>query len=374
MSPPHDADILVIGAGIAGASVAAHLAAQQTTIILEMEDRPGYHTTGRSAAVYEPNYGPRAIRALTRAGRDFYHSPPDGFAGAALTIPRPSLFLMPAGQEAAAETFLATSQGIEQISLAEAKALHPLIRDAYPKACYLDTTTSDIDVDLLHQGYLRMFRERGGKLVCDARTTEIAHHKGQWMISTPQGEFRAPIIVNAAGAWADQVAILAGAKPVGLQPKRRSIAVVPAPAKYNVMGWPLITDTGETWYSKPSGGKLLVSPADTTHVDPHDAYADDETLAMGIARFQEAIDFEVTHVERTWGGLRTFAPDGEPVCGYDPKCEGFFWLAGQGGYGIQSAPGLSRYAAALIERRTVPEDIAAQGMGESDLLPGRFAT
>ncbi len=369
----HDADILVIGAGIAGASVAAHLADQHKTIILEMEDRPGYHTTGRSAAVYEPNYGPRAIRALTRAGRDFYHSPPEGFAGAALTVPRASLFLMPEGQEEAAAAFLATSQGITAISLAEAKALHPLIRSDYPKACYLDTTTSDIDVDLLHQGYLRLYRSRGGKLVCDARATAIARRKDRWIVSTPQGQFSAPIIVNAAGAWADQVAILAGAKPVGLQPKRRSIAVVPPPADYNVMAWPLITDTGETWYSKPSGGKLLVSPADTTPVDPHDAYAEDETLAIGIERFQEAVDFEVTHVERTWAGLRTFAPDGEPVCGYDPGCAGFFWLAGQGGYGIQSAPGLSRFAAALIGQKPIPPDIAAQGMGESDLLPGRFA-
>lgn len=369
----NEAHILVIGAGIVGASVAAHLAERSATIILEMEDRPGYHTTGRSAAVYEPNYGPRAIRALTRAGRDFYHSPPRGFAGASLTTPRPSLFLMPAGQEEAAEAFLATSQGITPISVAEAKALHPLLRETYPKACYLDTTTSDIDVDLLHQGYLRLFKTRGGRLVCNAGATAITRRNGKWLVSTPQGEFTAPIIVNAAGAWGDEVAKLAGAELVGLQPKRRSIAVVPPPMHYNVMAWPLITDTGETWYSKPSAGKLLVSPADTTPVDPHDAYADDETLAMGIERFQEAVDFEVTHVERTWGGLRTFAPDGEPVCGYDPKCEGFFWLAGQGGYGIQSAPGLSRLAAALIEHNPVPADIADQGLRESELLPGRFS-
>ena len=370
----HDAQILVIGAGIAGSSVAAHLAERNATIILEMEERAGYHTTGRSAAVYEPNYGPRAIRALTRAGRGFYHSPPQGFAGAALTVPRPSLFLMPAGQEAAAEAFLATSEGIKTISVAEARALHPLLRETYPKACYLDTTTSDIDVDLLHQGYLRMFKARGGRLVCNAGATALAYGNGRWTVSTPQGAFTAPIIVNATGAWADQIASLAGARPVGLVPKRRSIAVVPPPAKYNIMAWPLITDTGETWYCKPSGGKLLVSPADATPVEPHDAYADDETLAMGIARFQDAVDFEVTHVERTWGGLRTFAPDGEPVCGYDPQCQGFFWLAGQGGYGIQSAPGLSRYAAALIERRPIPDDLAEYGMGESDLLPGRFST
>ena len=327
----HDAQILVIGAGIAGASVAAHLAERHNTIILEMEGQPGYHATGRSAAVFEPNYGPRSILALTRAGRSFYHAPPDGFAGAALTVPRPSLFLMPEGQQAAAEAFLATAQGIREIGLAEAKALHPLLRETYPKACYLDTSTSDIDVDLLHQGYLRLFRTHGGRLVCNAQATAIKHHKGMWTVSTPQGDFRAPIIVNAAGAWADQVAILAGARPVGLVAKRRSIAVVPPPTAYNITAWPLITDTGETWYSKPSGGKLLVSPADTTPVDPHDAYAEDETLAIGIARFQDAVDFEVTHVERNWAGLRTFAPDGEPVCGYDPQMR-WLLLAGRPGW------------------------------------------
>ena len=213
------AQILVIGAGIAGASVAAHLAERHAAIILEMEDRPGYHTTGRSAAVYEPNYGPRSIRALTRAARSFYHSPPEGFAGAPLTVPRPSLFLMPEGQEEAAGAFLATSQGIKSISIAEAKALHPLLRETYPKACYLDTTTSDIDVDLLHQGYLRLFKARGGRLVCNAAATAMRYGKGGWTVSTVLGEFSAPIIVNAAGAWADQVARLAGARPVGLIPK-----------------------------------------------------------------------------------------------------------------------------------------------------------
>jgi len=368
----HHADILVIGAGMAGASVAAHLAAERKTIILEMEDRPGYHTTGRSAAVYEPNYGPRAMRALTRAGRDFFESPPQGFAGAPLVSPRPSLFLMPEGQEQAAEDFLTTSLGIETISIAAAKAMYPLLRESYPKACYLDTTTSDIDVDLLHQGFLRLFKSHGGRLVCHAEATAIARRNSTWTVSTPQGDFTAPVIVNAAGAWADRIASLAGARPVGLVPKRRSIAVVTPPAGYNVMSWPLVTDTGETWYSKPSGGKLLVSPADTTPVDPHDAYAEDETLAIGIERFQNAVNFEVTHVERNWAGLRTFAPDGEPVCGYDTKVEDFFWLAGQGGYGIQSAPGLSRFAAALILGQPIPHDIADEGLREGDLLPGRL--
>ena len=365
-------DFLVIGAGIAGASVAAHLADTRNVLILEMEERPGHHTTGRSAAMYEPNYGPRAMRALTRAAHDFYHSPPSGFAGAPLVTPRPALFLMPEGQEKATEAFLATAQGVDPISFREARAMHPLLRETYARACYLDNTTADIDVDLLHQGFLRQFKARGGALVGDAKATRIERRDGLWRVSTPQGEFAAPTIINAAGAWADQVATLAGARPVGLVPKRRSIAVVPPPPGFDVMAWPLVTDMGETWYSKPSGGKLLVSPADATPVEAHDAFAEEEMLALGIARFQEAIDIDVSRIERSWAGLRTFAPDGEPVCGYDPEIEGFFWLAGQGGYGIQSAPGLSRYAAALAEHRPVPPDIAAEGMGATDLLPVRF--
>ena len=370
--PSENAEILVIGAGIAGASIAAHLAQNRKTVILEMEERPGYHTTGRSAAVYEPNYGPKSIRAVSRAGRSFFETPPEGFTAAPLISPRPSLFLMPEGQEQAAEAFLATSHGIQTISVEAARAMCPILRTTYPKACYLDTTTSDIDVDLLHQGYLRLFKARGGKVVCDAKATAMSQRNGLWTVTTQQGDFSAPILINAAGAWADEVAGLAGARPVGLIPKRRSIAVVPAPQGYDIMAWPLITDTGETWYCKPSGGKLLVSPADTTHVEPHDAYAEDETIAIGIERFHDAVDIEVTRVERNWAGLRTFAPDGDPVCGYDPDIEGFFWLAGQGGYGIQSAPGLSRLAAALVERQDVPDDIAAEGLSMDDISPVRF--
>jgi len=366
-------DFLVIGAGIAGASVAAQLAGSRSVAILEMEEHPGYHTTGRSAAMYEPNYGPRAIRALTRAARDFIYSPPEGFAAAPLVSPRLTLFLMPPGQEDAAEDLVATSQGITAISIAEARVMHPLLRESYAKACYLDTSTADIDVDLLHQGYLRLCKTRGGTLICDAKVAAMKRQNGVWRLSTTKGEFAAKTVINAAGAWADEIAKLAGARPVGLVAKRRSIAVVPAPQGNGVMSWPHTGDTGETWYCKPSGGKLLMSPADATPVEPHDAFAEDEMLAVGIERCQEALDIDVTRIERSWAGLRTFAPDSEPVCGYDPQIDGFFWLAGQGGYGIQSSPGLSRYAAALAERRPVPDDIAAHGMGEKDLLPGRFS-
>lgn len=365
-------DIIVIGAGIAGASVAAHLAESRRVAIIEMEERPGFHSTGRSAAAFEPNYGPAPIRALTRAARSFFESPPEGFAAAPLTVPRETLFLVPDGQEAAATRLMTDAQGLEEIPEAEALRRCPRIRPGFAPRALLDAGTADIDVDLLHQGYLRLFRMRGGTLVCDAPTRAIEFTGGRWRVSIRPGIFAAPILVNAAGAWGDAVAGLARVPPLGLQPKRRSIAVIAAPAGEDVMGWPLVGDAGETWYVKPQSGKLLVSPADATPVDAHDAFADDMTLAEGIDRFQQAIDVEVSHVERTWGGLRTFTPDGNPVCGYDPRHDGFFWLVGQGGYGIQSSPALSRLAAALIVGGDVPPDIAREGLRDSEVAPQRF--
>jgi D-arginine dehydrogenase len=365
-----ETDTLIIGAGIAGASVAAHLAQDRKVTILEMEERPGYHSTGRSAATYEPNYGPPAIRALTRAARGFYDRPPKGFAAAPLLEARETVFLVPPEQETTAEHALASGHGLEEISFAEARERLPLLKETYASPALLDRGTADIDVDLLHQGYLRMLRSRGGQLICNAAVQIIARRNGGWTMRTAGGEFSAPILVNAAGAWGDVVAKIAGVKPAGLQPKRRSIAVISAPS--GVMQWPLIGDAGETWYAKPSGGKLLVSPADATPVEPHDAYADDMTLAEGIDRFQQAVDLPVERLEQSWGGLRSFVPDGNPVCGYDSEVPGFFWLIGQGGYGIQTAPALSRLAAALIREESVPNDILAEGLSVETLSPARL--
>lgn len=358
-------DIVVIGAGIAGASVAAHLAETRKVAICEMEDRPGYHTTGRSAAVFEPNYGPLPILALTRAARGHFT------AGGFLT-PRDSMLLMPEGQEKEFAHLMEVQQGIVEISEAEARERHPLLRKGYALRTGLDTGTADIDVDMLHQSYIRLFRQRGGTLACDAPVTALERN-GAWTVRTGKDTIRAQIIVDAAGAWGDVVAGLAGKKPVGLQPKRRSMAVVPGPAGMDFGRWPHIGDIGETWYCKPQSGALLVSPAEATPVDPHDAYADDMALAEGIERFQQAMDYEVTRVERTWGGLRSFAPDGNLVVGYDGDDDGFFWLIGQGGYGIQSSPALSRLAAALVRGEAPPSDIMDEGLVLADIAPGRFA-
>jgi D-arginine dehydrogenase len=359
-------DIIVIGSGIAGTSAAAHLAETHKVLVLEREEQPGYHSTGRSAAMFEPNYGPASIRALTRAARAEFDT-------LGVLDPRESLFLMPAGQQAQFDALVSAQHGMREISPAQARRLFPPLRDGYASGAMLDPNTADIDVDLLHQSYLRLLKAKGGRLLCAQAAESIERNAGQWHVKTGDHAFHAPVIVNAAGAWGDGVAAMAGAARVGLQPKRRSIAVVSPPEGMDIAAWPLAGDVGETWYCKPQSGKLLVSPADATPVDPHDAFADDMTLAEGIHRFQQAADFEVTRVEHTWGGLRSFAPDGNPVVGYDSGVEGFFWLIGQGGYGIQTSPALSRLATALICHREPPADIVAEGLCVSDLLPARFA-
>jgi D-arginine dehydrogenase len=366
----NESDIIVIGAGVAGASVAAHLARDCKVIVLEAEERPGYHSTGRSAATFEPNYGPPAIRALTRAAREFFESPPEGFVQAPLLEPRSTMFLVPAGQEDAGRRVMAEGNGLEEISVREAKEQVNALRNDYARTILLDRSTGSLDVDLLHQGFLKMIKGRGGELVCNAAAEKVARRNGAWHVTTRAGNFSAPILVNAAGAWGDVLADMAGVARSGLVPKRRSIAVIPGPP--DIAAWPLVGDAGETWYAKPAGGKLLVSPADATPVEPHDAYADDTILAEGIDRFQQAIDLPVERVEHSWGGLRSFVPDGNPVCGYEPGVEGFFWLIGQGGYGIQTSPALSRLAAALIRHEPAPRDITDAGLDVQALSPDRL--
>jgi D-arginine dehydrogenase len=370
----HSFDIIVIGAGIAGASVAAHLAKEARVCILEMEDRAGYHTTGRSAASYEPNYGPPPMLAFTRASDAFFRNPPQGFADASLLTPRTSMFFVPAGQETAGEALLSKSVSLKEISEHRATELYPVLRPGYANRIFLDMHTADIDVDLLHRGYLKLFRSAGGTLVLDAATERMERSSGTWTVQTKADTFAAPLVINAAGAWGDEIARMAGVKIVGLQPKRRSIGIIPEPDRTGVAAWPMVTDVGETWYSKPQSGKLMVSSADATPVEPHDAYADDMAIAEGIERMINATTLEIDRLEHSWGGLRTFAPDGNPVIGYDLSTEGFFWLVGQGGYGIQSAPALSVTAAELALRRTIPKHLLDRGLESHAISPERFRT
>ncbi len=365
-------DFIVIGAGIAGASVASQLSAKASVALLEMEERPGYHTTGRSAAAYEPNYGPRPFLALSRAGLAFYKNPPADFSERPIFSKRGSLVIEAKGQEEASQHFLTPGAKLREVSVDEMVSLVPVLRRDYANRGFYDDGTGDLDVDLLHRGYLKWFKQRGGKLHCNAAAQEIKKVGAHWQVKTPQGTFQAGTVIDAAGAWGDKVAELAGVAPIGLQPKRRSIGVIPITGHDGLMDWPFMVDCEESWYAKPQSGKLIVSSADQTPVEPHDAYADDEAIAVGVDRLMRATTLEVTRLDHSWGGLRSFVPDKFPVCGYDRAAEGFFWLIGQGGNGIQSSWGLSRLAAALAMREAVPEDLLAQGLQLEDVLPERF--
>lgn len=374
--PARTADVIVIGAGMAGASAAAHLAERGRVILLEGEDQPGYHSTGRSAALYSETYGNLAVRLLTRAGRGFYEERAGGLAEHRILGRRGALIYAMPGQErqlAALWAELAPlDPTIRRLDAGEARALVPVLRPDKVIGGVHEPGAMDIDVHGLHAAYLRLLRRRGGYLVTGAPVTAITHAGGAWAAATPAGELAAPVVVNAAGAWADAVAALAGLSPIGIVPKRRTALIVAAPPGIDIRAWPLAIDAGETGYFKPEAGKLLVSPADETPVAPSDAQPEELDVAIAIDRLTERTTIAVRHVERKWAGLRSFAADKTPVVGFDPLAPGFFWLAGQGGYGIQAAEGLARSAAMLIDAGRLPADIAAAGLDPATLSPARF--
>ncbi|MEM9138716.1 MAG: FAD-binding oxidoreductase [Pseudomonadota bacterium] len=359
------ADILVIGAGIAGCGAAARLAGDARVVVLEMEDRPAYHTTGRSAATFILNYGNDVLRALNRASEETLRNGAD-LAEAGFLTPRGVLQVEEPGQTQEFEAYTSGATGLEIVDSQQVLDLFPIYRpDRAVRGAY-EADASDIDVDGLLQAYIRMLRARGGRIVTGAEVTALSHAGGIWTVETKAGAFQAPTIVNAAGAWGDRIAAMAGIAPVGLTPMRRTVAVLPTDQP--TQDWALTASVGETWYAKPDGGRLWVSPADEDPVEPHDAYPDDMVLAEGLHRFEQATTMPVTRVERSWAGLRTFAPDRTPVNGFAPEADGFYWLVGQGGYGIQTAPAMSQLAASAImgEAPDLPVETVAA------LSPGRF--
>ena len=371
-------DILIIGGGIAGASAAYSLTQRGRQVtLLEAEHHCGMHTTGRSAALFIEGYGNAAIRAFTRASRSFFTTPPSGFCEGPLLSPRGVLVVGAAGQgnemdALLAETAAASVVPMEQIDAAAARAIVPVLREDYVAHALLDRAAMDIDVDALHQGFLRGMRRNGGTIITDARVDRIDRVGGTWRVSTKAGVFEAAILVNAAGAWADQIATLAGVAPLGLVPKRRTALLVDAPPDSRISGWPGVIDVSETFYFKPSSGKLLLSPADETPSEPGDAQPDEMDIAIAVDRVQQAADIPVRHVARSWAGLRSFFPDKTPAVGWDSDVPDFFWLAGQGGYGIQTAPALGETTAAIIEGKPLPEGFADEGADPALLSPGRL--
>ncbi len=361
------ADVLVIGAGIAGASAAFELAADAEVILLEREARPGVHSTGRSAALFSETYGNAAVRALSRASRVFLATPPDGFCDTPILRPRGALFVAGEGQRPLLEAQAAEEpSAYVHLTGEEVRARVPILRPETTAAGLYEAGAMDIDVDALHQGFLRGLRRRGGRVVTDAGVTGLQRDAALWVAETAAGAFAAPVAVNAAGAWADQVATLAGLDELGLQPKRRTAALVDGP-DVDFAAWPLVIDAAESWYFKPDAGRLLISPADETNCAPCDAQPEDLDVAIAADRIETATTLQIRRARHRWAGLRTFAPDRTPVCGFDRRAEGFFWLAGQGGYGIQTSPALARLTAQLVLNSASPS-------GAEALSPARLLT
>src|SRR6056297_2697708 len=341
-------DIIVIGGGIAGVSAAAECArAGARVTVLESEPQIGYHATGRSAAIFIRNYGNATLRALNAVSEPIFENPGE-ISDKPLLSPRGELMVASEAELPVLDAYLDGAVGVERLTGREAAEIVPILRPEKIAGALIERDARGIDVERLLQGYARMLRARGGRIVTGAGVTAIRREAGHWQVETSQGSHAAPLLVNAAGAWADDVASLACLPRIGLQAYRRSAAIIPAPTGYAIDDWPIFGSIAETWYAKPEAGKLMVSPADEDPVDPHDAWPEDMVLAEGLHRFEQAVTHEVTRLEHSWAGLRTFAPDRTPVAGFDPRGTGFFWLAGQGGYGVQTAPALSQFSAALL--------------------------
>jgi len=370
-------DFLVVGSGIAGAPAAYELAAKARVLVVEREAAHGVHTTGRSAALYSAAYGNAAIRALTLASRPFYDAPPPGFADYPLLTPRGCLYIATTGQEAALAAIEAdaVTSGVtmRRIGAAAAREICPILKADYLVDATHEPDAMDIDVQALHQGYLRGLKARGGEARLDAEVTGLARTGDGWIATLSDGTtVEAATVIDAAGAWADHVAGLAGAPPIGLAPKRRTALILEAPPGIEPGPWPAVIDADEQFYFKPEAGRILASPADETQSEACDAQPEEWDIAVCVDRIQHAADLPVRRVLRAWAGLRTFAPDRSPVIGYDAAAPGFFWLAGQGGYGVQTAPAAGRVAAALALGEEIPADVAALGVTAAMLAPGRL--
>ncbi|ABE43416.1 NAD(P)/FAD-dependent oxidoreductase [Polaromonas sp. JS666] len=370
-------DIVIFGAGIAGASLAWRLAGQRSVLLLEREAQPGYHSTGRSAAMFMESYGPPMVRALTRASRTFYEQPPEGFATAPLMQPRGALYLATPGQEALmAQTRAELAASCPDLEVLDARTTLervPCLRPEMVHGALYDPGAQDIDVHALHQGFLRGFRQRGGELRTSVTLIQASHDGQGWALQFADGQtLRARTVVNAAGAWADELAGLFGAAPIGLVPHRRSAFTFKAPEGVDVSGWPAVVGMDESYYFKPDAGQLLGSPANADPTVAHDVVPEELDIATGIYQIESVSTLTIRRPGSTWAGLRSFVPDGEMVIGWDGACPGFFWLAAQGGYGIQSAAGASALADALLRNVALPAELARHGVEAAALSPARL--
>lgn len=374
-------DVAIFGAGIAGASLAWRLAEHCSVVLIERESQPGYHSTGRSAAMFMESYGPPMVRALTRASRRFYEHPSAGFTTTPIVSPRGALYLASPGQQSQLDATRAeltpTCPNLQSLTAAQTLTLVPCLRPEKVLAALLDPDAMDLDVHALHQGFLRGFRQRGEAHGCELATsatlTQATHDGRHWLLQFADGAaLQAETVVNAAGAWADEFALLFDAKPIGLVPHRRSAFTFKCPDGLDAAAWPVVSDLAETYYFKPDAGQFLGSPANADATHPHDVMPEELDIAKGIYAIEEATTLQIRRPTSTWAGLRSFVPDGEIVIGLDDRAPAFFWLAAQGGYGIQSAAGASSLADALIRGMALPGDLQKEGIKPESVSPRRL--
>lgn len=372
-------DVIVVGAGMAGASVGWQLAqAGRQVLVLERESQPGYHTTGRSAALFEEHYGPLQVQALTRASRAFYEQPPAGFTDYPILHPRGVMYVGTAAQKALIDAAYAEavkhSPDAQRLDGDALRALVPVLNDSIVDG-FVDDGARDIDVHALHQGFLRGMRQAGGQLWCNAEVSALALDGARrtWTVTLADGRTaQTRTLVNAAGAWADHIGELAGARAIGLVPARRSAFTFPVPEGLDATHWPAVISADERFYFKPDAGQLLGSPANADATYPHDVQPEEEDIATGIWNIEQATTLSIRRPSHTWAGLRSFVADGEMVIGWDSHVPELFWVAAQGGYGIQSAAGYSLLARNLLLAEPVDEQLLRQGVQTELLAPARL--
>jgi D-arginine dehydrogenase len=365
-------DILIIGGGIAGLSAAAALAGHSKVAVLEAEEQIGFHSSGRSATMLHYALGDRLVRALTLASRGFFDDPPDDFTEVPIGRPMPVLIHARDDERQELDALEADISLFAELERLDARGVHelcPLLKDDAVHGI-ADRRGIRLDPHALLQGNLRQLRRAGGELVTGARAAVIRRSQGIWEVASDKGEtFSAPILVNAAGSWVDHVAKLAGIRPLGFKPKRRTIITFDAPPRTRLEGLQFAKTVGDELYFAPESGRLFASPMDEVPSDPCDAQPDDYEVALAAWRMEERTTVKVDRIHSKWAGLRTFAPDRHPVAGFAPEAEGFFWLAGQGGFGLQTSPAMSAIATSLIAGTPWPvADVSVE-----ELSPGRFA-
>lgn len=368
-------DFIVVGAGMSGASVAYELSALGQVLVLEKEDIPGRHSTGRSSALFDESYGKEAVRKMSVASRDFLLNPPKGFCEHDLLSPRPMMVIGTDAQSQSVDRFYEEVQpllgNLERLAIDAIFQKVPQLKECITQAV-LSPGCMDMDVAAQHQGYLKAMKHRGGILELDCHIQEIRYRQNQWQLKTSKGDFQTPVIVNAAGAWADQIAKQAGVKRLGLKPLQRTVTLLEADKLPGLNDWPMVMDADEQFYFKPDSGAILLTPADEAPVTAGDVQPEELDIAIAIDRLEKVLDIDIKRIRHSWAGLRVFAPDRVMVIGEDTQHQGFFWLAGQGGYGIMTAPANAQLCQALITGQSLPNHFEQLKINPEVYSPQRF--